>query len=152
MKTRAFLLAGCFVLSSCASGGADISTQFINGKYYFMGPNCAQYQMVDANSIQCMDAKGKFTYNATGLTAAQAQPVMQQWAMERAIRDAQRAAQLNALTQQLNATAESFRQSAQAIQQSQPYTAPQVVNPNVADTTKIYCLKAGIYVHCRAKN
>lgn len=140
------------MLSGCASGGADISTQFINGKYYFMGPNCAKYQMVDANSLKCMDAKGRFTYNATGLTAAQAQPVTEQWAMERAVRDARRAAELNALTEQLNATADSFRQSAQAIQQTPAYTAPQVVNPNVTDTTKIYCLKAGIYVHCRSKD
>ena len=151
MDTKLAFGALALLLSACATNQIEVSTQLINGKFYLMGENCARFQVLNSESIKCMDAKGQLTHVATGLTAEQAQQAVNSIEGYNAVERARQAQEIAALTATLQRTAQTFQQSAQSAQKLQGYTPPIVVNPNATDTTKIFCLKAGIYVHCRTK-
>jgi len=56
--------------------------------------------------------------------------------------------QVNELTQSVQQLGNTAQQVSQGIQNTQPYKAPEVMNPAQPSNT-VKCIRAGIYVNCR---
>jgi hypothetical protein len=61
-------------LAACVASSPEITVQSLGGKNYVRGANCVQYTMIDADSMQCMNESGEFTYGIDGFTAEQVRP------------------------------------------------------------------------------
>lgn len=118
------ILALLFLSTIANSASAEsIHLVNINGKFYLMGKNCRKYEILDANSIKCTNKKGDHSYVARGLTAEQAQPIVNEMAAKQA-QNARDIQQLTESVQQFGSSAQGW--SRQFTQQAQQYRVPQV--------------------------
>lgn len=132
------VLTTMLLLASCASGPTP---NFFNGNYYMAGDSdCRYMDTFSPTQVRCYDSKRNFTGYRYAMNLEQMQMYQSQQAYQHQ--------QMQALTQNVQQLGNSAQQATQAIQQSQPYKAPDVMNPaQPSDTVK--CIKAGIYVNCR---
>lgn len=128
----------CVSLSACSSGPAP---NFVNGNYYMAGDsNCKYTDSFTPTRVRCYDSKRNFTGYRDAMNVEQ----MQMYQAQRAYQSQQ----VNELTQSVQQLGNTAQQVSQGIQNTQPYKAPEVMNPAQPSNT-VKCIRAGIYVNCR---